>query len=152
MTFPNWRTALLAHPAEAASNMNTAEFLTVFGTGSIAATRTTALTKQERALIIACSTGESKLHLYHNFLNFGRHRTCSVTKLAVLEGLGPLEAPFLLPASALDLASCRVPELATPAATTTTEEFCKATAGQKIKFCNTKFVVCLPWMAKAILG
>ena len=34
----------------------------------------------------------------------------------------------------------------------TAADFCEATAGQQINFRNAKFVVCLPWMAKAILG
>ena len=105
MLIPNWRTELLAHPAEAAGNRNTSEFLAAFCAGLSAATRTAALAEDEQALILARSLGKSKLCLYHNFVNFGRRRTCPGAKLAVLEGPRPLAFPFLLPASTLDLAS-----------------------------------------------
>ena len=84
MPFPNWRKALLAHPAEAASNRNNAKFLAAFCKGSSAATRTTALAEDEHALILAHSPGVSKLCLYGNFVNFGGRRTCPGAKLAVL--------------------------------------------------------------------
>ena len=122
MPFPNWRTVLLAHPAEATGNRNTAEFLAVFCAGSSAATRTAVLAEDEHVLILARSPGEAKLRLYHNFVNFGRRRNCPGAKLTVLEDLGPFAAPFLLPALALDLASFRVPEPETLEATTTATE------------------------------
>ena len=139
---------MLDHPAEAAGNRNTAKFLTAFNTGSSAAARTAALAEDEHALILARSPGKSTaLHLYHNFVNFGGLWTCLEAKLAVLEGLGSLVPPFLLPALALDLASYRVPDPTTLEATTTVAEFREANAGRRINFCNTKFVVFPPWMA-----
>ena len=60
MTSPNRRTALLLHPAEAAGNQNTAEFLEVFCAGSNAAARTTALVEDEHALILALSPQASQ--------------------------------------------------------------------------------------------
>ena len=102
---------MIAHLGETAGNQNTAKFLTAFGVSSSAAFQTAALAEYEHALILARSTGESTaLHLYHNFLNFGGRRICPEAKLAVLEGLGHLAAPFLLPVPALDLASFQVPD------------------------------------------
>ena len=100
MSFPNWRTVLLAHPTETAVDRNTVEFLTEFGIGLSA-------TDRSAALILACSPGKSTaLCLYHNFVNFGGSRTGTEAKFAVLEGLGPLASTFLLPVPALDSASC----------------------------------------------
>ena len=152
MPFPNWRTTLIAHPTEAAGNRNTAEFLAAFCAGSSAATRTAVLAEDDHTLILARSPGESKLCLYHNFVIFDGCQTCPGVKLAVLEGLGPLTPPFLLPALALNSASCQVPDPETLTATTTAEKFCETTAGQQNNFCNANFVVCPPWMAKDILG
>ena len=94
MPFPNWRTSLLAHSAEAARNKNTAKFLAAFCAGSISTTRTAAFAEDEHAVIFVCSPGKSKLCLYHNFLNFGGHWTCLGAKVAVLEGLGSLALPY----------------------------------------------------------
>ena len=122
---------MLAHPAEGASNQNTAKFLTAFDAGSSAAARTAALAEDEHACILARSPGKSTaFRLYHKFVNFGGRRTCPEAKLVVLEGLGPLATLFLLPVLALDLASCRVPELGSLEATTTAAEFRKANAGR----------------------
>ena len=85
-------------------------------------------------------------------MNFGGRRTRSEEKLAVLEGLEPIATPFLLPALALNLASCQFPEPATLEAATTAAEFCKANAGRQLNFRNAKFVVYPPWMARSILG
>ena len=107
MTFPNWRMALIAHPVETGSNPNTAKFLTTIGMGSSATDRAAALAEDEHALILARLPGKSTmLCLYHNFVNFDGRRTCPEAKLAVLESLGPLVTPFLLPTLALDLATC----------------------------------------------
>ena len=64
------------------------------------------LAEAGHAHILMHSPGESTaLRLYHNFVNFGGRRTRLEAKLEVLEGLGPLATPFLLPVSALDSAS-----------------------------------------------
>ena len=153
MPFPNWKAALLACPTEASGNQNTAEFLMAFGMGSSPTDRDTTLAEDEHELILVRLLGESTaLRLYHNFVNFGGYRTCPEANLAVLEGLVPLATPFLLPALALDLASCQVPEPATLEESTTAAEFCEANRGRQLNFHNEKFVVCLPWMAKVILG
>ena len=130
MFLPNWKAALHAHLAETTGNRNTTKFLTAFGMGSRATDRAAALVEDKHALILARLPGNSTaLRLYHNFVNFGGYRTCPEAKLAVLEGLEPLTTLLLLPALALDLASCQVPEPETLEATTTVGEFRKANTG-----------------------
>ena len=107
MLFPNWRTAWLTHPVETSGDQNTAKFLTAFGMGLSATEWSAALAEDRHVLILTCSPGESTaIHLYHNFVKFGRRRTRPEAKLAVLEDLGPLATPSILPVLALDSESC----------------------------------------------